>query len=157
MYWQWNKVLAISFVLAAAGILACIAALFDNLVPKGSLLAFLAAMIPLGLLIVGILIAFVWLCDKCEDYFSGSLSGSKEEDKDEPNTGSAGSGPRETSVSSSLADYRIRNDMRYHRITIDFPTSSRLRDRYLGSLRGFSLSNPAALAKSAARDAWHGQ
>jgi hypothetical protein len=47
--------------------------------------------------------------------------------------------------------------MRYHRITIDFPSSNRLHDRYIGSLRGFSLPNATVLAKSAARDAWHGQ
>ena len=153
MYWQWNKVLAISFILAAAGILACIAALFDNLVPKGSLLAFLAAMIPLGVAIIGVLIAFAWFCDKCEDYFYGT----KEEPKDDPKSESAGTGLPETPASSGPADSRIRNEVRCHRIAIDFPSSSRLYDRYMGNLRGFSLPNPAALARSAARDAWHGQ
>lgn len=152
MSWQWNKMLALSFILAAAGILACVAALFDNLVPKGSLLAFLAAVIPLGVVIVGVLIAFAWFCDKCEDYFYGA----KDEAKEEPQAKSTGIGLPETTVSNPV-DSRIRNDMRYHRITIDFPSSSRLHDRYMGNLRGFSLPNAASLAKSAARDAWHGQ
>ena len=62
--------LAVSLSLAAAGILACVGALFDSLVAEGSIMGFLAATVPLGLAIVGVLVGFVWLCDKCESYLT---------------------------------------------------------------------------------------
>jgi hypothetical protein len=63
-----NKMLVVSFSLGAAGILACLGALFDSLVAEGSVFAFLAAIVPLGLAIVGVLVGFAWLCDQCETY-----------------------------------------------------------------------------------------
>ncbi len=58
MCWQArNKMLVVSLSMAAAGILACVAALYDSFVPKGSLLAFLATMFPLGLLVAGIVVS----------------------------------------------------------------------------------------------------
>jgi hypothetical protein len=65
----WEKTIVISMILGTAGILACVAAIFNIDVPKGSLTAFLAAIIPLGLAIIGILVGFTWVCDKCNDYF----------------------------------------------------------------------------------------
>jgi hypothetical protein len=64
-----NKMLVVSLSLAAAGILACLGALFDSLVANGSILAFLAATVPLGLAIAGVLAGFAWVCEKCESYF----------------------------------------------------------------------------------------
>jgi cytochrome bd-type quinol oxidase subunit 2 len=65
-----NNMLVVSLSLGAAGILACMGALFDSLVAEGSIFGFLAATVPLGLAIVGILMGFAWLCDKCESYLS---------------------------------------------------------------------------------------
>ncbi len=65
---SWKKVIISSFVLGVAGIMTCISALLSDLVPAWSVLAFIAVLIPLGLVIVGILAGFVWLGDKFEDY-----------------------------------------------------------------------------------------
>jgi len=67
---SWKKVIVSSFALGVAGIMTCISALLSDLVPTWSVLAFIAVLIPLGLAIVGILAGFVWLCDKCEEYFN---------------------------------------------------------------------------------------
>ena len=61
-----NKMLMVSLSMAAAGILACMAAVYDSLVPRGSLVAFLATMFPLALLVAGIVVSFVWLCEHFE-------------------------------------------------------------------------------------------
>jgi hypothetical protein len=66
----WKKVVVGSFVLGTAGILTCVSALLSDLVPTWSLLLFLAALIPLGFVILGILAGFVWLLDRCEEYFN---------------------------------------------------------------------------------------
>ena len=71
-YHSW-KLITISSALAAAGVLACVAALFDAFMPKGSLTAFLAGIALLGLLVTGVLIGYTWACDKCESYFNGRL------------------------------------------------------------------------------------
>jgi hypothetical protein len=67
---SWKKVIVSSFALGVAGILTCISALLSDLVPTWSVLSFIAVLIPLGLAILGILAGFVWLCDKCEEYFN---------------------------------------------------------------------------------------
>ena len=70
MGWHvWNKMVAASLSLAAAGVLACVAAVFDCFVPKASVGAFVAAMVPLGMAIAAVVVGFVWLCEKCEGYF----------------------------------------------------------------------------------------
>jgi hypothetical protein len=63
-----DKMLVVSLCLAGAGILACVGALFDGFVSGGSIMAFLAATVPLGLAIIGVLLGFAWVCDKCETY-----------------------------------------------------------------------------------------
>jgi len=65
--------IAVSTALAAAGVLACAAAILDAFIPKGSLAAFLANIALLGLAVTGVLIAHTWACDKCESYFNGRL------------------------------------------------------------------------------------
>jgi hypothetical protein len=65
---SWNKLIAASSALAAAGVLACAAALLDAFMPKGSLAAFLASMALLGLLVTGVVIGFTWVCDKGESH-----------------------------------------------------------------------------------------
>jgi len=66
----WKKVIVGSFAIGVAGILTCISALLGVLVPTWSLGAFITVLISLGLVVVGILVGFVWVCDKCEDYFN---------------------------------------------------------------------------------------
>ena len=63
-----NKMLVASLALAAGGILACAAALLDVVAPAGSPVVFLGMMLLLGLAAVGLVIAFTWGCDRCEDY-----------------------------------------------------------------------------------------
>ena len=69
----WNKTIAVSSALFAAGVLACAAAILDVFMPKGSLAAFLASMALLGLIVTGVAIGYAWACDKCESYFNGRL------------------------------------------------------------------------------------
>jgi hypothetical protein len=72
MCWRgWNKMFVISFSVASAGILVCIAAMLDNLVPKSAVLGFLMWAIALVVTITLVLTGYVWVCDKCEDYLSG--------------------------------------------------------------------------------------
>src|SRR5271165_2448592 len=68
---SWNKLIAASFALAAAGILTCAAAFLDALMPRGSLVAFLANITLLGLMVTGVMIGYTWACDKCESRFWG--------------------------------------------------------------------------------------
>jgi hypothetical protein len=69
----WKRLLVLSFTLAAAGILACAAAVIDVLLPQASVPAFLGSMVFLGGAVIGTMAAFVWLCDRCEDYFAEYL------------------------------------------------------------------------------------
>jgi hypothetical protein len=66
----WNKMLVVSLSLAAAGIMVCVAALLDALVPKGSILGFAAGLVGLVVAIMLIVSGYVWLCQKCEDYLA---------------------------------------------------------------------------------------
>ena len=70
---SWNKLIAVSAALAAAGVLTCAVAIRDAFMPKGSLAAFLASMALLGLAVTGVVIGYTWVCDKCESYFNGRL------------------------------------------------------------------------------------
>ena len=65
---SWNKLIAASSALAAAGVLTCGAASFDVFLPKGTLTAFLASMALLGLLVSGVVIGFTWACDRYESH-----------------------------------------------------------------------------------------
>jgi hypothetical protein len=72
MSWRtWNKMLAISFLLSAAGIVTCVGALLDVLVPAGSAWDFVIWTAVLGAAIILVVGGYVWVCDKCEDYLSG--------------------------------------------------------------------------------------
>lgn len=72
----WNRSVVISAGLAAVGILACVGILLDMYYPTGSILAFLSKTVFLALAIVGVLAAFVHLCDWCEDKFEASSGAS---------------------------------------------------------------------------------
>ncbi len=69
----WNKLIAVSSALAGAGVLACAAAILDVSMPKASLAAFLARMALIGLAVTTVMLAFNWVCDKCESYFHGQV------------------------------------------------------------------------------------
>ncbi len=74
MGWRvWNRMIVVSSSLAAAGILVCIAAMLNALVPKGSILGYAGWTV--GLAAAAILVAggYMWVCDKCEDYLSERL------------------------------------------------------------------------------------
>jgi hypothetical protein len=68
-----NKVLVVSLALAVAGILTCGGALSDVFMPRGSATAFLVAMTVLFLLVSGLVIAFIWACDKWESHVDDRL------------------------------------------------------------------------------------
>ena len=63
----WNRLIVASCALAAAGILACGFALLHILTPIGSMLDFLAGIVLLALVVVGVMIGYSWVCKKCED------------------------------------------------------------------------------------------
>ena len=69
----WNKLIAASAAMAAAGILTCAAAPADGLLPRESFAAFLTSMALIGLAVTGVVIGYTWACDKCEGYFQGRL------------------------------------------------------------------------------------
>ena len=74
MYGQLkDRLFLTSLALAAGGILACLAVMLDTFMPKGSAWAFLAALLPLGLGVVGLVLGFTWVCDKVESRVRGPL------------------------------------------------------------------------------------
>ncbi len=145
MCWQAkNKMLGVSLSLAAAGILACIAAVYDSFVPKGSLGAFLATMLPLGLLVAGIVVTFVWLCERFEGY---SQRRSEQPFKVRP--------PEYPTPGERRRHFL--DEIERHRSISPFPISTVDSDRYLGGVRG-----PAQPRKTSAQSPplvrqWHGQ
>ena len=146
----WNKVVAMSLVLASAGILACLARFFDNYVPKGSWLALLAAAIPLGLLILGLLACLAWGCDKCEGYWDHSAE--KLPDMPPKKSNKASATPGNPTARDPLLQYRI---------TIDIPPSHAVGNRYLGTLRPgnrreYRAARPRKKPPLVQR-LWHGQ
>ena len=144
---SWNKLITISFALAAGGVLACAGALLDVFIPSGSLVGFLARMLVLGFAITGVVIGFTWGCDKCESYFSGRLdrllSRGKPNRSDAANLGAP--------VSPRPTEPRAGGDAR------STPDSPQLFScgRYVLTLRG-SVS-PRHATKATAVRTWHGQ
>jgi hypothetical protein len=144
----WNKLIAISSALAAAGILACAGALLDAFIPRGSVLGFLTWMVMLGIIVIGTVVGYTWVCDKCESYFSGRLDRllrrSKLKRSDAGNPGAA--------VSPRLTEPRAVGDARS---TPDAPQPPITCGRYVSTLRGSVL--PKDATRGAAARAWHGQ
>ena len=58
-----NRLLIISLALAASGILTCGLAFADVLLPSGSAMVVLASIPLLGIVALGVLIAFAWTCE----------------------------------------------------------------------------------------------
>ena len=143
----WNKLIAISSALAVAGILACAGALLDAFIPRGSVLGFLTWMAVLGFIVIGTVIGYTWVCDKCESYFNGRLdrllSGSKQKRSDAVNPGAA--------VSQRPTEPKVVRDTRS---TSDAPQLFSC-GCYTPTLRG-SVSPRNATKETAART-WRGQ
>jgi hypothetical protein len=145
MGWQAkNKMLIVSLSLAAAGILACIGALYDTLVPKGSLLAFLATMLPLGLLVAGIVVVFVWLCERFE-----SCPKRLEEERLKSRTAEF----------PAVGEERrhLRDELDRRREVLPFPLPKLAEDRYLDGLRGTARPKASGVAVPSLSEQWHGQ
>jgi hypothetical protein len=140
--------IAISSALAAAGILACAGALLDAFIPRGSVFGFLTWMVALGIIVIGTVVGYTWVCDKCEGYFNGRLdrllSRSKLKRSDERTPGAA--------VSPRPTEPRVVGDARS---TSDTPQLFSC-GRYTPTLRGAVLSRDATTKGTAVRT-WHGQ
>jgi len=137
----WNKLIAVSSALAAAGILTCAAALLDVFMPRGSFVGFLTRMALVGCAVIAVVIGYVWVCDKCESYFSGRLDRLLSSSK--PNKSDA--------VNPRLTESRLVSDAR---LAPDAPQPL-ARDRYTPTLRG-SVS-PTDTTEATAARTWHGQ
>lgn len=141
----WNKLIAISWALAAAGVLACAGALLDTFIPRGSVLGFLAWTVVLGVIIIGTVVGYTWVCDKCEDYVNGPrdrlpINGSKSQHNDGVNPGTLAN--LRPAVPKVLGDARSASDARQ-------PLS--LSDRYVPAVRCSARKDATAASM------WHGQ
>ncbi len=65
-----NRPLVIALALPAAILIAGVAAILDYVFPRGSWLSFLAAMLPMALVIAGVMAGFIAACDKCESWLT---------------------------------------------------------------------------------------
>ena len=143
----WNKLIAVSFALALAGVLMCAVALLDVFIPRGSVAGFVASMALLALIVTGVVIGYTWVCEKCESYFieriDRRLGGSKLKRSDEGNPGS--------SASPRPAAPRVIGGVRS---TPGAPQPPLLCERYVPTLR-YSVRGDATKATMART--WHGQ
>lgn len=141
---SWKKVIVSSFVLGVAGIMTCISALLNDIVPAWSVLAFIAVLIPLALAIIAILAGFIWLCDKCENYFADRTdkildTGKRESGKD--------AGPN--------GQNSVDENRRY--VKYMSPRQTRLLEQYNATLRGSRSTEPTSNMNLPPTKAWHGQ
>jgi hypothetical protein len=145
MWWQArNKMLVVSLSLAAAGMLACIAAVYDSFVPKGSLVAFFATMLPLGLLVAGLVVVFVWLCERFE---------STPERRDEQRLKL-----RPPDFPTPIEQRRhLLDEIDRHRDVSPFPKQTLAGDRYLDGLRGPARPRVNDVRTPPLAGQWHGQ
>jgi hypothetical protein len=134
--------IAISSALAAAGILACAGALLDAFIPRGSVLGFLTWMVVLGIIIIGTVAGYTWVCDKCEGYFNGRLDRLLSRSKLK----------RSDAVSLRPTEPRVIGDTRSTSDTRQLFSCG----RYAPTLRGAVLSRDATTKETAVRT-WHGQ
>ena len=125
--------------------MTCISALLSDLVPTWSVLAFIAVLIPLGLVIVGILAGFVWLCDKFEDYSN--------EKKDNLLEGRKRKSDKEISPN----DQPFQNVANSRYIKYVAPQPGRLLDQYTSTLRGSGPAKPFHAMRFPTTKKWHGQ
>ena len=65
-----NRLLVIAIALPAAILIAGVAAMLDYVFPRGSWVNFLVVMLPMGLVIAGVMVAFVAACETCANWHS---------------------------------------------------------------------------------------
>jgi hypothetical protein len=149
MNWRdWNKMLVVSFSLAAAGILVCMAALMETVVPKSSPFLGAAALVALGMVGLGVVMGYVWVCDKCEAYVSGRADRLLSK------------GMRNSSAPATRDDAPPRpgdqNDRRI--LVLRFSPSEPVKDRnYVGGLHRFVWPRRAYAGAAGMTRRWHGQ
>jgi hypothetical protein len=144
-----SKLIAISFALAAAGILACAGAILDALVPRDSVLGFLTWLAVLGFIVVGTVVGYTLLCDQCESHFDEQTGRSLNDG--EPNHHEDDLAIRTAAASPQATEPRTVCDAR----TIPDALQPRSRGWYVPTLRG-SVSRKDSARLFTTR-AWHGQ
>jgi hypothetical protein len=142
-----NKLIAMSVAMAAAGILACAAALFDVFIPQGSIVGLCIRMTLLGVAVAGGVVGYTWVCDKCESYLSGRLAPLSEASQSDHSDTATPAG----AVNQRRTEPRVPDDAR----SIPDPQHPFFRGPYVLSLRG-SVSAKHTTTSTAART-WHGQ
>jgi hypothetical protein len=139
--WRPNdKLITVSCSLAAGGILACLAALFNTLVLSRSTVEFLVGLVALPVMIAIIVMGFVALCDGCEDF----LHTRRQPPKKGKRTAADNRRPSTRDAARSEPFYPLQ------RIG-DF------RDRYVGGLRGASHVSASVSGSTINAKRWHGQ
>jgi hypothetical protein len=136
-----NKLLTAGIALGVAGILACTAAMLEVLLPRQSPAAFAGTLVVLGLVVVGLVAGFAWLCERLSDYFNAPI------DK------RLMAGKRDGPTGAAESDLRIRN-VGQERDAPDPLEPRPLRGRYPTTLHGFV---PPEDRLAAGWRAWHGQ
>jgi len=143
----WNKTIVVSLSLAAAGIITCIAALLESVAPKESVVSFLAVKCALGVVIIAVMVGFAWICDKCEDYFSGRIERLLDP-KQQKSRGTANEEEDERSVPHET-DFRFA--------ARQLPGPNVPLSRYVGGLRGSARPNADSAYAAFLGKRWHGQ
>jgi hypothetical protein len=145
---SWHKrLVTASTALAAAGILVCAAAVVDALVPQKSLAGFFVYLALIGLIVTGLAVAYVWLCNKLD---------TQADERVERVLGSHR--PKRSAAPGSKAapeptgrDPRAPEDRRMGPEILSYLGP---RDRYGPTLRN---GGPRSGATPAPADSWHGQ
>jgi hypothetical protein len=142
---SWKRVIVGSFLLGVAGMLTCVSALLSDIVPAWSVLAFIAALIPLGIVIAVVLAGFLWLCDKCEGHFVDRtdriLDGTKQ-------ALTAGSRPK--------YDVFFDDASRRH-VKFIFPGQEPALEQYATTMQAPDAREPNAAMNLPPKKPWHGQ
>ena len=147
MYGQssWKKVIIGSFVLGVAGILTCVSALLSDLVPAWSVLAFIIVLIPLGIVIAAVLAGFIWLCDKCENYFADRTDRILDATKHK-------------FTADSPPKYQVFfDDANRRHVKYIFPGQEPLLEQSATTLRGPGSGKPSAATNLPPKRTWRGQ
>ena len=143
MYWRtWNNILIVSFSLAVAGILLCIAALLDILVPRGSTAGIVVGLAALGTLIALVVAGYAWICDRCDDYLSDYSDRLHGKGAKKRGAGAGKNGQGNSPESGVLDELQQCQRLRS------------LADRYAEGPRGPRWHTPPSVF---ARKQWHGQ
>jgi hypothetical protein len=143
-----NKLIAASFAVPAAGVLAGTAALLEVLIPTGAVVGFVTRMAVLGVAGTGVVMAYVWACDKCERHAVEQLD--QLPDAGQPDRDDAAS--RGAPTSPQPAELRVVRGTKHTVYTTPLPSSY---VRRVPTLRGY-VSPKAARSAISARG-WHGQ